>query len=108
MADYAIDFRTQAPLSDLNTAAQCNAVLNGLAPYIKDELVSFDLPHSLDGLIELTSRLHRHIEARRGELHQEGADRQTSTHLRGSPATPNHLAVPATRGLNPHRQDALA
>lgn len=55
LADYAIDFRTLAYLSDWNSAALCDAFRSGFAPYIKDELVSFDLLHSLDRLIELTS-----------------------------------------------------
>lgn len=40
VADYATDFCTQAHLSDWNSAAQCNAFLSGLAPYLKYELVS--------------------------------------------------------------------
>ncbi|KAJ3599202.1 hypothetical protein NHX12_033165 [Muraenolepis orangiensis] len=42
VVDYAIDFRTRARLID--AAAQCNVFLVGLADYIKDELVSIDLP----------------------------------------------------------------
>ena len=90
VADYAIDFRTQACLSDWISAAQCDTFLNGLAPYIKDELISFDLPPSFDGLIELTSRMDSRIQARRG-----------SGGLRGSPAVPNLLAETATRGAEP-------
>ncbi|TWW58466.1 hypothetical protein D4764_07G0011850 [Takifugu flavidus] len=74
IADYAIDFRTRARLSDWNPAAQCDAFLNGLAPYIKDALVPFDLPPSLDGLINLTSRLDRRVQARRRELRQGEAE----------------------------------
>ncbi|TWW59253.1 Retrotransposon-derived protein PEG10 [Takifugu flavidus] len=101
VADYAIDFRTRARLSDWNSAAQCDAFLHGLAPYIKDELVFFNLPPSLDGLIELTSRLDRHIHARRRELRQEGAEHRSSARLRGSPATPNHLTEPSSGGAEP-------
>ncbi len=88
VADYAIDFRTRARLSDWNAAAQCDAFLNGLAPYVKDELVSFDLPNSLDGLIELTTRLDRRIQARRRELRLEGRDHRSSARQRGFPAVP--------------------
>ncbi|RCU35604.1 hypothetical protein DVA76_18195, partial [Acinetobacter baumannii] len=64
VADYAIEFQTRACLSDWNSAVQCDDFLAGLVEYIKDELVSFDLPSSPDGLVELTSRLDRRIQAR--------------------------------------------
>ncbi|KAJ3604142.1 hypothetical protein NHX12_028883 [Muraenolepis orangiensis] len=54
---WGVDFRTRARLSDWNAAAQCDVFLTGLADYVKDELVPFDLPTSLDGLIELASRV---------------------------------------------------
>ncbi|TWW68257.1 hypothetical protein D4764_19G0000550 [Takifugu flavidus] len=101
VADYAIDFRTQARLSDWNQAAQCDAFRNGLAPYIKDALVSYDLPPSLDGLIELTSRLDRRIQARRRELRRGGAEHHFSARLRGSPVAPNLLTEPASGGAEP-------
>ncbi|KAJ3614002.1 hypothetical protein NHX12_017579, partial [Muraenolepis orangiensis] len=56
VVDYAIDIRTQARLSGWNAAAQCDVFLACLADYVKDELVPFDLPASLDGLIEFASR----------------------------------------------------
>ena len=34
-----------------------DAFLLGLADYVKDELVSYDLPASLDDIIELASRV---------------------------------------------------
>ncbi|TWW76988.1 hypothetical protein D4764_12G0003780 [Takifugu flavidus] len=98
IADYAIDFRTRARLSDWNPAAQCDAFLNGLAPYIKDALVPFDLPPSLDGLINLTSRLDRRIQARRRELRQGEAEHRSSARLRGSPAASNLLTGLASGG----------
>ncbi|TWW57322.1 Retrotransposon-derived protein PEG10 [Takifugu flavidus] len=101
IADYAIDFRTRARLSDWNPAAQCYAFLNGLAPYIKDVLVPFDLPPSLDGLINLTSRLDRRVQARRRELRQGEAEHRSSARLRGSPAASNLLTGPASGGAEP-------
>lgn len=89
VANYAIDLLTRLVYS----AAQCDAFLNGLAPYIKDELVSVDLLPFLDGLIELTSRLDRGIQAWRRELRQEGAEHHWSARLRGSPAAPNLLTI---------------
>uniref|UniRef100_A0AAQ4Q1R1 Retrotransposon gag domain-containing protein n=1 Tax=Gasterosteus aculeatus aculeatus TaxID=481459 RepID=A0AAQ4Q1R1_GASAC len=75
VADYAIDFRTRARQSRWNTEAQCDAYLRGLEDYVKDELVSFDLPTSLDELIELTQRVDRRILARQEERRQGGAGR---------------------------------
>lgn len=101
VADYAIDFRTRARLSDWNAAAQCDAFLNGLAPYVKDELVSFDLPSSLDGLIELTSRLDRRIQARRREQRHEGGDHRPSFRQRRFPAPPVPPPEPIHEGAEP-------
>ncbi len=76
VADYSIDFRTRARQSNWNVEAQCDAYLLGLGSYVKDELVSYDLPKSLDGLIELTTQVDRHIQARREERQREGDDRR--------------------------------
>ena len=64
MADYSIDFRTRASRSKWNNSALCDAFLNGLADYIKDELVSHDLPTTLDGVVELATRIDLRIQAR--------------------------------------------
>ena len=66
VADYSIDFRTRACQSNWNVEAQCDAYLLDLRSYIKDNLVSYDLPRSLDGLIELTTWLDRRIPGREG------------------------------------------
>ncbi|KAI3370533.1 hypothetical protein L3Q82_025292 [Scortum barcoo] len=55
--DYAIDFRTKARLSDWNEPARCDAFLRGLGEYLKDELVSYELPSSFDDLVGLTTRV---------------------------------------------------
>ena len=75
VADYSIHFRTRASSSEWNQAAQCDAFLMGLADYIKDELISYDLPTTLDGIIELASRIDRRIQARQWEKHQGLAGR---------------------------------
>ena len=69
VADYSIHFRTQASSSEWNQAAQCDAFLMGVADYIKDELISYELPTTLDGIIELASRIDRRIQARQQEKH---------------------------------------
>lgn len=48
VADHAVDFRTRAHESRWNTEAQCDTYLRGLKDNVKDVLVSFDLPTSLD------------------------------------------------------------
>ena len=48
----------------------------GLADYIKDELISYDLPTTLDGIVELASRIDRRIQARQREKHQGLAGRR--------------------------------
>ena len=76
VADYSIHFRTQASSSEWNQAAQCDAFLMGLADYIKDELISYDLPTTVDGIIELASRIDRRIQTRQREKHQGLAGRR--------------------------------
>ncbi|KAI3352442.1 hypothetical protein L3Q82_005395 [Scortum barcoo] len=63
--DYAIDFCTKAHLSDWNEPARCSAFLRGLGEYLKDELVSYEVPSSFDDLVKLTTRIDRRIQARR-------------------------------------------
>lgn len=64
VADYAIDFLNRTLQSEWNQAAQNDAFLLGLADYVKDELVPYGLPSSLDRLIELATRLDRRIQTR--------------------------------------------
>ena len=64
VADYAIDFRILARQSDWNSAALCDAFLLGLGDRVKDELVSYDLPATLEDLIQLATRVDRRIQSR--------------------------------------------
>uniref|UniRef100_A0A8C4DQ98 ribonuclease H n=1 Tax=Dicentrarchus labrax TaxID=13489 RepID=A0A8C4DQ98_DICLA len=57
VTDFAIDFRTKAPMCDWNPAALRDVFMRGLAGYMKDELVAYELPSTLEGLIELATRL---------------------------------------------------
>ncbi|KAI3364481.1 hypothetical protein L3Q82_010834 [Scortum barcoo] len=85
--DYAIDFRTKARLSDWNEPARCDAFLRGLGEYLKDELVSYELPSSFDDLVGLTTRMRidgRRIQARRQERRQ--AQRHQPSSFRSWPA----------------------
>lgn len=76
VADYSIDFRTRARHSSWNGAAQCDAYLLGLESYVKDELVSYELPTTLDELIELTTRLDHRIQVRQDERQREWRSRR--------------------------------
>ena len=67
VADYSIEFRTLARRSSWNMAAVVDAFLHSLAEYIKDELVSHDVPSTLDDAISLVIRIDRRIQTRRRE-----------------------------------------
>lgn len=101
VADYAVDFRTRALQSQWNSAAQTDAFLLGLADYIKDELVSYDLPTSLDGLIELAAKLDRRIQARRQERRQRLTERRPVLRPRLSSDTISHAPVLQDGGPEP-------
>ena len=88
VADYSIDFRTRASQSKWNNSALCDAFLHGLADYIKDELVSHDTPTTLDGVIELATRIDLRIQTRRREKRQGGAHRPLPSRSRGVPLQP--------------------
>lgn len=59
VSDYSIAFQIWALQSQWNDAAQTDAHLLDVNEYVKDELVSYELPSSLDKLIELAPRLDR-------------------------------------------------
>ena len=101
IVDYAIEFRTRSRLSNWNSAAQCDAYLRGLADYIKDELVSFDLPNSLDGLIELTSRMDRRIQTRRRERRSAEVQHAWAPRRPSLAATPHLTPEPQPGGDEP-------
>ncbi|KAI3355665.1 hypothetical protein L3Q82_004255 [Scortum barcoo] len=54
-----IDFRTKARLSDWKEPARCDAFLRGLGEYLKDELVSYELPSSFDDLVRVDNTHRR-------------------------------------------------
>ena len=90
VTDYAIDFRTKAPMCDWNPAALRDVFMQGLAGYLKDELVAYELPFTLEGLIELATRLDLRSQARRRERRSEFQSRAVRPH--GSP----HSKSPVT------------
>uniref|UniRef100_A0A8C5GZJ6 CCHC-type domain-containing protein n=1 Tax=Gouania willdenowi TaxID=441366 RepID=A0A8C5GZJ6_GOUWI len=100
VSGYSIDFRTRALQSQWNAAAQTDAYLLGLNDYIKDELVSHDLPSSLDKLIELATRLDRRIQARRQEKRHRIPERLPVPRPR-PPVDVNHFPAPHDGGPEP-------
>ena len=84
VADFSIDFRTLARRSEWNAAAVVDAFFHGLADYIKDELVSHDLPESLDEAVALAVRIDRRVQARRRE---KGRQSQPFTRTRSNVST---------------------
>ncbi|TWW54183.1 hypothetical protein D4764_0209330, partial [Takifugu flavidus] len=110
VADYSIDFRTKARQSNWNLAALRDAFLHGLAEYIKDELVSYPLPATLDELIELSTRLDLRVRARRRERRQNPAP-STAAHCLDFPpasapvsADPEPMQLGRTRLTPEERQ----
>lgn len=96
MPNDAINFHTQVRLSDWNSSAQCDVFFSRLAPYIKDELVSFDLPHSLDGRSHVDGRppqpsLRNNI-SRRGQTYA-GGPYQANTRGTGAATTGKSLSL---------------
>lgn len=88
---------TSGRQSDWNTAAFRNAFLHGLADYIKDELVSYPVPSTLDGFIELSTQLDLRIRARRRERRQNAVLLTSALHPSSPPASASSspaMAVP--------------
>ena len=79
--------------------SDCDVFLRGLAGHIKDELVAHDQPSTLEGLIELATRLDLRIQARRRERRSEAPSRPTpprSPQLPRFPVTPSSFPMTST------------
>lgn len=117
--DYALEFRVRARQSEWNSAAQNDAFLLGLSDYLKDELVSYELPSSLDGLIELVTRLDQRIQSRRRERRRGFAGHRPASYPCPPPETADHrlgdreeepkpMQVGRTRRSTPEQQHRQA
>lgn len=100
-ADYALEFRVRARQSNWNAAAQNDAFLRGLADYLKDELVSFELPASLDGLIDLVLRLDQRIQSRRRERRRGFAGHASAPFRFQTTETGGHRGEPQEEEVEP-------
>lgn len=67
VTDYAIKFCTLAADSGWNNSALTDTFLSGLSHKIKDQFISLDIPHNLDGVIALTNKIDRQIQDREKE-----------------------------------------
>ncbi|KAI2647590.1 Transposon Tf2-6 polyprotein [Labeo rohita] len=64
-ADYAIEFRTLAATCEWNEPALTARFLEGLTEEVREEILSRDVPSSLDQMVELAIRLDKRFEWRR-------------------------------------------
>ncbi|KAI2649346.1 Transposon Tf2-9 polyprotein [Labeo rohita] len=64
-ADYAIEFRTLAATCEWNEPALAARFLEGLTEEVREEILSRDMPSSLDQMVELAIRLDKCFEGRR-------------------------------------------
>lgn len=67
VADYAIEFRTLAVESGWNDEALESVFYNGLSSQIKDELVSYPEPETLEDLVQLAIRVDNRCRERQRE-----------------------------------------
>lgn len=67
VAVFSIEFRTLASLSIWNPAALVNAFLHGLADYMKDALLAYETPQTLDEVIEPATRVNLRVQVRQRE-----------------------------------------
>uniref|UniRef100_A0A8K9UV32 Gypsy retrotransposon integrase-like protein 1 n=1 Tax=Oncorhynchus mykiss TaxID=8022 RepID=A0A8K9UV32_ONCMY len=64
ITDYSIEFRTLAASSGWNEPALLARFLEGLRAEVKDEILSREVPSSVDSLIELVIRIERRVDLR--------------------------------------------
>uniref|UniRef100_A0A8K9X1M2 CCHC-type domain-containing protein n=2 Tax=Oncorhynchus mykiss TaxID=8022 RepID=A0A8K9X1M2_ONCMY len=64
ITDYSIEFRTLAVSSGWNEPALLARLLEGLRAEVKDEILSREVPSSVDSLIELAIRIERRVDLR--------------------------------------------
>uniref|UniRef100_A0A8K9X149 Gypsy retrotransposon integrase-like protein 1 n=1 Tax=Oncorhynchus mykiss TaxID=8022 RepID=A0A8K9X149_ONCMY len=64
ITDYSIEFRTLAASSGWNEPALLARFLEGLRAEVKDEILSREVPSSVDSLIELAIRIERRVDLR--------------------------------------------
>ncbi|KAJ8259918.1 hypothetical protein GJAV_G00174960 [Gymnothorax javanicus] len=76
-----MDFRTRSSRSRWNPAAQVDAFLHDLADNLKNELVSYEVPSTLDGIIELAMKESEPMQLGRTPLTPEEQERQRRLNL---------------------------
>uniref|UniRef100_A0A4W5LBA7 Retrotransposon gag domain-containing protein n=1 Tax=Hucho hucho TaxID=62062 RepID=A0A4W5LBA7_9TELE len=113
VTEYSIQFRTLAATCDWNEAALCARFREGLADNIQDEIVTHELPHDFDTLVELALRVEGHLQRRRQRwtarsswVLGEGASSAASTSSSPS-ADPEPMQVGRVRLTPKEKQDRL-
>lgn len=91
--DYTVEFRTVASRSGWPKAPLADTFLHGRADYIKDLLIAYGRPPSLDGVIELAIQLDLRVQTR-------GHNRQLSHPFLG-PRSRDRASPPTTTEPGP-------
>lgn len=94
ITDYSIEFRTLAASSDWNEPALLARFLEGLHAEVKDEILSREVPSSVDSLIELAIRIERRVDLRHRARGRELA-------LTVSPLSASLPSPPTGSGVEP-------
>ena len=89
-AHYAADFRSLAVDLDWNDASLMDQYRHGLNDSVKDMLIHYPIPASLDSLIALSVQLDNRIYERRSEKYQ-GWDHKTD--VKSTPVEPKSNAM---------------
>ncbi|KAL0187404.1 hypothetical protein M9458_019074, partial [Cirrhinus mrigala] len=91
-SDYTIEFRTLASSSSWNDKALWDHFLHG-SERIKDEIYSLELPTTLDGLIELATRVDFHLTLRSQHLRTDTMHESSDPSPGAKGATPPRLGL---------------
>lgn len=65
--DYVIELRTLAADSGWNRSALIDGFLHGLSPWVKDQLITLEIPNDFDEVIVMTNKTDWSIQERETE-----------------------------------------
>ena len=101
VSDYAVDLQTQASSSGWKEQAQYDTFLNGLSEEVKDELLTRELPESLDDLVRITIRVDTPLQERHRLRAQGGSCGASAGVPRSSPEVIAHSTEPPAANPEP-------
>ena len=87
-SSYATDFGTIAADLEWNDSALMHAYRNGLSDAVKDELVHYDYPVSLQAMVKLSIKIDNRLFERRQEFRRHTTPRPGPQSTSSSPARP--------------------